>query len=48
MEETAVEMKPVEPVAEMIGGTAPKLGTTIAPEMRVETRVDPLPEASTT
>jgi hypothetical protein len=46
METAAVEMGPRAPVVETAVETAPKLGTTVAPEVRVKTRVDPLPGAS--
>jgi hypothetical protein len=44
MEATAVGRSPQ---AETTEGTVPKLGTTVAPRLRMETRVDPLPRAST-
>jgi hypothetical protein len=47
MEASTVEMEPAEPVAETAEGTTPELGTTVAPEMRMKTRVYPLPRAST-
>jgi hypothetical protein len=46
METAAVEMGPRAPVVETAVETAPKLGTTVAPEVRVKTRVDPLLGAS--
>jgi hypothetical protein len=46
METATVEAEPTTPVAGAIGGAAPELGTTAAPEVRVETQVDPLPGAS--
>jgi hypothetical protein len=47
MESTAMETELAEPVAEMTEGTTPELGTTVAPELRMETRVDSLPGATT-
>jgi hypothetical protein len=47
MDTVDVEMEPIEPVAEMVAGTTPGLGATVAPELSVETRVDPLLGAST-
>jgi hypothetical protein len=47
METAAVEMEPTAPMAETVVEAAPGLGTTVAPEVRVEKRVDPLPGAST-
>jgi hypothetical protein len=38
MEAIVVETEPTEPVAETTEGSAPELGTTIAPELRVERR----------
>jgi hypothetical protein len=47
VEMAVVEMEPTAPVAEMVVDTAPELGTTVAPEVRLEARVGPLPGAST-
>jgi hypothetical protein len=47
METTTVEAEPAAPVAKATEGAAPMLGTSVAPEVGVETRVDPLPGAST-
>jgi hypothetical protein len=47
MEATTVDTRPAEPVAEVTGGTAPEMGTTVALEVRVETRGDPFPRLST-
>jgi hypothetical protein len=44
MEETVVETEPAGPVAKTTEGT---LGTTVAPELKMETRIDPLPGEST-
>jgi hypothetical protein len=41
MEMAVVEIEPTAPVAETAVEAAPGLGTTIAPEVKVETRVDP-------
>jgi hypothetical protein len=46
MEATAMETRPANPVVVATGGTTPGLGTIVAPEVRVETQVDPLPEAN--
>jgi hypothetical protein len=47
METAIMEMMATEPVAKAATTTAPGLGTTIAPELSAEARVDPYPEAST-
>jgi hypothetical protein len=47
MDTVDVETKPAEPVAKTAEGTALGLGTTVAPELRTETRVDPLLGART-
>jgi hypothetical protein len=47
METATVVTEPTEPIAETAEGTAPRLGTIVAPELSAETRVDPLPGAST-
>jgi hypothetical protein len=47
MEGTAVEMEPAELVAKTTEGSALEMGTTVAPELRVERQVDPLPGADT-
>ena len=47
METATVETEPTEPVAGATAAAAPGLGTTVAPELSTEARVDPLPEAST-
>jgi hypothetical protein len=41
-----VEDDPTTLIAEATEGAAPELGTTVAPEVRVEMRVGPLPGAS--
>jgi hypothetical protein len=47
MQMVVVETKPTELVAETAEGTAPELGTTVAPKLRMGTRVDPLSGSST-
>jgi hypothetical protein len=47
VETVAVEMESTTPVAETAVEATPGLGTTVAPEVRVETRVCPLRGAST-
>jgi hypothetical protein len=47
METATLVTEPTEPIAETAEGTAPRLGTIVAPELSAETRVDPLPGAST-
>jgi hypothetical protein len=42
-----VEIEPAETVAETAEGIAPKVGIAIAPELRTETRDDPLLGART-
>jgi hypothetical protein len=46
MEIATVEEEPTTPVAKVIEGTTPEMGTAVAPEVRMETRVDALPRAS--
>jgi hypothetical protein len=47
MEMATVEAEPSALATRVIEGTAPELGTTVAPKVRVETRVDSLPGTST-
>jgi hypothetical protein len=47
METAATETMATRPVAEAAMVTAPRPGTTVAPELSAEARVDPHPEAST-
>jgi hypothetical protein len=47
LETTTVETEPAASAAKVDQGAAPELGTTVALEMRVETRVDPLSGTST-
>jgi hypothetical protein len=46
METTTMEAEPTTPVVVEVERASLELGTTAAPEVRVETRVDPLPGAS--
>jgi hypothetical protein len=46
VEATVVGTEPTEPIVVATEGTAPKLGATVAPELSIETWVDPLPGAS--
>jgi hypothetical protein len=47
METVAKETQPVEPVVETMEGIAPRLGTAVAPWLKMEMRVNPLLGAST-
>jgi hypothetical protein len=47
MEMATVEAEPIAPAAAVTEGAGPKLETTTIPEVRLETRSNPLPRTST-